>query len=202
MNLPPLHYAISDRNSARQDGFAPPMEQARRLAAEGVEFYQLRDKDLLAAELVEMARGLLKCLSGTTTRLLVNHRADVAAAVGAQGVHLTSSPDDLTVRQVNRVYAAAGRLTPQVTISCHSLNDITRFVDEPPSGILFGPVFGKTVAGERVMDGIGLALLREACQRAGAVPVFALGGVTEENTAACVEAGAAGVAGIRLFQRG
>jgi len=65
--------------------------------------------------------------------------------------------------------------------------------------ILFAPVFGKSVGGEVVASGQGLDRLRAACQIAGPMPVFALGGVTLDNAEACLDAGAAGVAGIRLF---
>jgi thiamine-phosphate pyrophosphorylase len=68
--------------------------------------------------------------------------------------------------------------------------------------IVFGPVFEKRVEGEVVVAGVGLGLLAEACEVAGGVPVVALGGVTEENVARCIESGAAGVAGIRLFTEG
>ena len=194
-------YAISDRNLADRHGFALPVEQARQLALEGIEFYQLREKDLSAAALAELARRVLNALAGTATRLLINGRADVAAAVGAHGVQLTSSRDELTAQEVHQVYAAAGRPAPLVIVSCHSMEDVRRVHRDPLTAILFGPIFDKTVAGERVSDGSGLAQLEDVCRLAGAVPVFSLGGVTEENTAACLEAGARGIAGIRLFQR-
>ena len=65
--------------------------------------------------------------------------------------------------------------------------------------ILFGPVFEKSVAGHRVHQGQGLELLNRASLQAGPVPLLALGGVTNANTAACLAAGAAGIAAIRLF---
>ena len=60
---------------------------------------------------------MLGALAGTGTRLLLNGRADVAAAVGADGVHLTSSPDELTPSQVRAVYVAAQRPPPLVTVT-------------------------------------------------------------------------------------
>jgi thiamine-phosphate pyrophosphorylase len=84
-----------------------------------------------------------------------------------------------------------------VSVSCHTLDDVRRSLDA--DFLLFSPVFEKSVAGEHVTEGTGLELLREACLAAGRVPVLALGGITAENTNTCLEAGAAGIAGIRLF---
>jgi thiamine-phosphate pyrophosphorylase len=65
--------------------------------------------------------------------------------------------------------------------------------------ILFGPVFEKRVADVVVVEGLGLDALQEACAAAEGTPVLALGGVTWPRAELCIEAGAAGVAGIRLF---
>jgi thiamine-phosphate pyrophosphorylase len=65
--------------------------------------------------------------------------------------------------------------------------------------VLFGPVFGKTLDGVEVVAGVGLEGLREACGVAGEMPVLALGDVTAGNAVSCVDAGASGVAGIRMF---
>ncbi len=201
MSPAPLRYAISDRNGGLKLGLPPPVEHARLLAGEGVEFYQLREKDLPAGTLAALARNVLRALAGTTTLLLINGRTDVAVAAGAHGVHLTSSPEELSATQVHRLYTEAGRPAPLVTVSCHSLDDVARVRRGPLTAVLFGPVFGKTIEGQRTARGIGLGLLREACLLAGPIPVFALGGVTRTNALLCHEAGAAGIAGIRLFQR-
>jgi thiamine-phosphate pyrophosphorylase len=182
-----VRYAITD-------GLSPAprlLEHAQRWAAEGVDFMQLREKHLAAGELAALARALLHLFSGTRTRLLVNTRADVAAAVGASGVHLTAHPGELTPEQVWSVFAVAGRPAP-----------VAEVVQATAAGVdlvLFGPVFEKRVADEAVVAGVGLETLREACIAASGLPVLALGGITQENAARCMEAGAAGVAGIRLF---
>jgi thiamine-phosphate pyrophosphorylase len=137
---------------------------------------------------------------GGKTKLLVNGRADVAVAAGADGVHLTSRPGELTAEQVRRVFAAAGRGEPVVSASCHTLDEVRGAVAGGVGLVLFGPVFEKRVGGEVVVRGVGMEALRKACEVAGGMPVLALGGVTAENAVACVEAGAAGVAGIRLFE--
>jgi thiamine-phosphate pyrophosphorylase len=128
------------------------------------------------------------------TRILVAGRPDVAMAVYADGVHLSAAPGELTPGQVRRLMPEAF-----VTVSCHGLAEVERARDGAASAILFGPVFGKTVAGVEVAAGIGLKALRQACAAAGDVPVWALGGVTETNSEDCVAAGASGVAAIRMF---
>ncbi len=187
--------AITDRVSP-----APVLlKHAQRWAAEGVDFVQLREKHLAAGDLALLAKAMLEIFSGTKTKLLVNSRADVAAATGADGVHLTAHADELTPEQVRRVFALAGRPAPVVSVSCHSAAEVAQAAATSVDLILFGPVFEKRVAGEVVVPGVGLEALREACAAASRVPVLALGGITMENTAACLDAGAVGVAAIRLF---
>jgi len=212
-----LRYAITDRRrlgmtEAEQSDAL--VEQAARLAARGdIDFLQLREKDLPPAALAALARRILDALHthapGRTQRmqLLINARADVAIAVGADGVHLTSSPGELTPTQVRQLYKEASLPTPTISVSCHSLDDIARITDFAPDLILFGPVFEKRVAqpgdpdsaDQLVSEGTGLELLKQASAAAAPVPVLALGGVTAEAAASCLDAGAAGVAGIRLF---
>ena len=178
---------------------------ARRWAELGVEFVQLREKHLAPEELVRLAAAMRAGLreAGGRTKLLVNGPAEVAVAAGADGVHLTSRVGEQTVAEVRRVFAAAGAGEAVVSASCHTLAEVRRAVDQGVDLILFGPVFEKRVAGEVVVAGVGLEHLREACAAAGGasgIPVLALGGVTSESAGRCVEAGAAGVAGIRLFE--
>jgi len=184
------------------------LDQATRLAAAGVNFVQLREKDLPAADLAELARELLATLRAHSPapKLLINVRADIALAVAADGVHLTSAPGSLTPSQIRTLYASAGLPEPVVSISCHTLADVAHARAAAPSFILFGPVFEKVIAAPdshsnetRIAEGSGLNLLHLACATAAPIPVLALGGITEENTSACLAAGAAGIAAIRMF---
>ena len=179
-----IRYAITEGQGPRVEG-----QQV------SFDYVQLRAKDVDGGELLARAERLVA--DGAT--LLVNGRADVAVAAGAAGVHLTARREELTVAQVRAVFAAAGRPTPVVSVSCHTLEEVVRAREAGADLILFGPVFEKRMDGEVVVVGVGLERLREACEVAGRVKVLALGGVTEENAAECLEAGAAGVAGIRLF---
>lgn len=195
-------YAITDRSL-----FGPPddgqlsalVHQTVLWAAEGIDYIQLREKDLPPAVLVRVARQILEALRDSPARLLINSRLDIAVATGVHGVHLTSAPGELTPAQVREVYADAGLRRPIVSVSCHELAEVEKIRDEVDL-ILFAPVFQKAVGGEVVTPGVGVEGLRSACAAAGSTPVYALGGVSWENAAACLEAGAAGVAGIRLFR--
>lgn len=177
-----IRYAIVDTSRA-----------AERL---DVAFVQLRDKHVSAGRLFEAAAQWMRALAGSETKLLINHRVDIALAAGAHGVHLTGARDELCVPQVWEAYARAGRAKPVVSVSCHHLDEVSRARDADV--ILFGPVFEKRVGNEIVAHGVGLGSLREACA-ASRVPVLALGGVSEERVGSCLDAGAAGVAGIRMF---
>lgn len=200
-----LRYAITDRvrlpgdERQRQAGL---LKQAERLAASGIDFLQLREKDLEAGALADLGRRLLATLRAgdSAPKLLINSRADVAVAIGADGVHLTSAPGSLTPAEVHRLYASAGLPEPVVSVSCHSLSEVAAARESAANFILFGPVFEKRIGAELVSEGTGFDLLHEACVVAGPVPVLALGGITPENTPACVAAGAAGIAAIRSFE--
>jgi len=213
-----LRYAITDRirlaanEPARQ---AALLAQASRLAAAGVDFIQLRERDLSAADLADLARSLLAVLHThhPAPKLLIHSRADVALATHADGVHLTSSPDALTPAQVRTLFASASLPKPIISLSCHTLDEVVRAATSAPENrpihILFGPVFEKvvgekavgeeTVVDKKVVDGTGLDLLRAAARAAAPIPVLALGGITDANAAAALDAGAAGIAAIRLF---
>jgi thiamine-phosphate pyrophosphorylase len=175
---------------------------AGRWAGEGVDLVQLRAKTLEAGALADHGRWILRDIAGAGSghiKLLINGRVDVAVAIGADGVHLTAREGELTPEQVRAVFAHAGRSAPLVSVSCHTIEEVTRARDYRVDYILFGPVFEKRVGSEIVQGGVGLELLREACEVATSVPVLALGGVTEQTIPFCLRAGARGVAGIRLF---
>jgi thiamine-phosphate pyrophosphorylase len=183
--------------SARQRALLAKIAEATRC---GVDLIQLREKDLLTRELEALAHAALRIVHppGTesrslATRLLINSRSDIAIACGADGVHLPSN--DISSSEVQRVWAQARHSARAlVSVSCHSVNDVARAVSEGADFGVFAPVFEKSNAPQVV----GLDKLREACRHK--IPVLALGGVTLKNARACRETGAAGVAGIRLFQ--
>ncbi len=174
------------------------------LAREGIDLLLIREKDLQAGVLVELCREIAGVVrqNNSRTRILVASRLDVALAAGLDGVHLASGAGELSPALVRGVYRRAHLPEPFVSVSCHTLDDVGRARDAQACAALFAPVFGKMVAGERVTPPTGLEGLRAACAEAAPMPVFALGGVSWENAAECIRAGAAGVAGIRLFMQG
>lgn len=201
-------YAITDRRlygSGENERCVRLLEMTAIWAAHGVDFIQLREKDLPVRQQVEIARAMLQILreARTSTRLLINGRPDVAMACGADGIHLTSHAGELTPAEAGSIFA--GRPTqPYISVACHTLQEVEAARTHLADSILFAPVFGKFVHQDEgpalMLLGSGLAMLEEACRVAGPVPVFALGGVTAQNAAQCLRAGAAGVAAIRLVQ--
>jgi thiamine-phosphate pyrophosphorylase len=204
---------ITDRRPFSGDQAA----QRRRLldkiaeaARAGVDFIQLREKDLSTRDLERLAREAVRAVADavehrpagrretgnrkreTASRLLINSRADVALAAGAGGVHLRG--DDVSVPDARLIFARAGILKALVGVSCHTRAEVEQAASGGADFVVFAPVFEKSG-----QAGVGLEALRDMC-RAVTLPVLALGGVTLENARACITAGAAGVAAIRLFQ--
>jgi thiamine-phosphate pyrophosphorylase len=168
--------------------------------AGGVHFIQLREKDLGAPDLQSLAGEVAENIDHSRSKLLVNvsaaESAALAVAAGADGVHLTGKPVPGAARSVRQIFRAAAR-DALISVPCHGLDDIHMARKEQVDLILFSPVFEKLAAPEAAPQ--GLETLRQACAAAEGVPVFALGGVTSSNAQDCLTAGAAGVAGIRLF---
>ncbi len=191
-----LLYYITDRNqfsgdeNLRRELLLSKIEEAARA---GVDFIQLREKDLSARELENLAGEALRVVRaiGGSTRLLINSRTDVAMATGLDGLHLRS--DDLSAEVVRFVWKSP---RPVIGVSCHAMRDVTRAAAEKADFAVFGPVFEKR--GAASVSATGLAELRAAC--AVGLLTYAIGGVTLANAESCGEAGAWGVAGIRLFQ--
>jgi len=175
----------------------------------GIDHIQLRERDLPARDLECLAHEAANAVRSNSlrssngepaTRLLINSRADVALAVGADGVHLRA--DDITIPAARRIWAeavprpAGAENFPIVSISCHSDADVGRAAAEGADLAIFAPVFEKP--GSPEIPAAGLEALRRACRYD--IPVLALGGVTLETIPACLNCGAAGIAAIRLFQ--
>lgn len=163
------------------------LEVAECAARDGVGMIQVRAKELSARELSGLVRSVLPVAQGS--RVLVNTRTDIALACGAQGVHLPSgsmSPD------VIRRIAPEGFL---IGVSCHTLEELRAAEREGADFAVYGPVFSILT---KSLVPIGLQAFREAAASVR-LPVYALGGITAENALPCIQAGAAGVAGISLF---
>jgi len=173
------------------------------VAEAGADFIQLREKDLPAREFESLAAEAVEVIRSSrnpSPRLLVNSRSDIAVAAGADGVHLRS--EDIAASEARAIFSKAGISTACIAVSCHTVEEIALAEANGADFAVFGPVFGKTS-----QAGVGLEQLRSVCNRPVRgmprmkMPILALGGVTLQNAAQCLAAGASGVAGIRLFQQ-
>jgi thiamine-phosphate pyrophosphorylase len=193
-----LLYYITDRSQFPDDPYTRLLATIAQAAACGVDYIQLRERDLSTRDLETLARAVVHELRTGNQKLktgvLINSRTDVALACGAQGVHLRS--DDISPAEARKLWMQCGAGAPvrmTVGISCHTVAEVARAAAEGADFAVFGPVFEKANARPT-----GLEALREACQEK--IPVLALGGITVENAEPCIQAGAAGIAAIRLFQ--
>jgi thiamine-phosphate pyrophosphorylase len=187
------------------------LETIARAARCGVDYIQLREKDLSTHELEDLACAVVRQLRTANQKLatglpakpglLINSRTDIALACEAGGVHLRS--DDISPALVRRIWTQCGASAlARVTVgaSCHTRAEVARAAAEGADFVVFGPVFNKRTEKPPLSHALPGALdtLHEACRER--IPVLALGGITVENAEACIQAGASGVAGIRLFQ--
>lgn len=158
-------------------------------AQSDVDFIQVREPHLNTRELAACVRKMI-CSEGP--RILVNDRADVAIACGAAGVHLR---DRSVSPNVIRRIAPAGFV---ITVACHDDETVLRAAGEGADYAVLAPIFAPL---SKPLDRppLGLEALRAIASRTK-IPVIALGGITPENAPLCMEAGAAGVAGITLFR--
>lgn len=189
------------------------LEKIAEAARAGVDYIQLREKDLTTRELELLAREAMTVIGEAarpttgyrpvTTALLINSRTDIALAVGAHGIHLRS--DDVSPQNVRDIWEKYGvgaparenqPRNPLIGVSCHSPEEVFRAKADGATVSLFAPVFEKKDSPSA--EPAGLSKLREACKVD--IPVLALGGITFQNARSCLEAGAAGIAAIRLFQ--
>ncbi|MBL8179191.1 MAG: thiamine phosphate synthase [Bryobacterales bacterium] len=181
-----IRYYITDRHPL--GGPQALLDSIARNLASGVEYIQIREKDLPPRELAALVRAALILRGPRPTRILVNTRADIAIACHADGVHLPSDSPILD-------YRIPGFLT---AVSTHSIDDLRHAQHAGASFAVYGPVF-PPFSKSHAAPAAGLDALQLACASVS-LPVFALGGLTAENAPACIAAGAAGIAAITLFQ--
>jgi thiamine-phosphate pyrophosphorylase len=188
----PLVYLITD-GSITNENFASESSKTLRLieqaVAYGVPLIQIREKRLLTRLLFELVSRASEISRGSQTNILVNDRADVAFAAGADGVHLTES--SLPV-DVVRAHFPELEL---IGVSTHSPEGVRAAADSGADLAVFGPIFltpGKGVA-------VGASALKEVCDANSPFPVLALGGIDADNFEEVLDAGAAGFAAIRFL---
>jgi thiamine-phosphate pyrophosphorylase len=157
-----------------------------------VPLFQIREKSLSGRVLFELVMHAAEITRGSKTRLLVNDRSDIARAAGADGVHLTTG--SLPVEVVRKTFGVEFL----IGVSTHSLNEARVAQAGGADFVVFGPVF-ETESKRAYGEPQGLGKLREVTSALDGFPVVAIGGITLENVGACFEAGARGVAAIRLL---
>ena len=207
----PLLCYVTDRHSLRvansTDSIEALMRKIAEVAAAGVDWVQIREKDLTARELASLTEKSLRIAarsfakSSFPTRVLVNDRLDVAIAERAGGVHL--GENSLSIGAAKQLIRSAPPTQARgesflAGVSCHSLEAAEVAQRDGADYIFFGPIFATPSKG-RFGPPQGAERLGQVC-RAVSIPVLAIGGIALENVAACLSAGAAGVAAIRLFQ--
>ncbi|MFZ0818845.1 MAG: thiamine phosphate synthase [Candidatus Acidiferrales bacterium] len=208
-NETPLLCYVTDRralaNSAKAfiDLSAALAGTIASAAHAGVDWIQIREKDLAARELLAFAQFAVGEAAKFTSparefvRILINDRLDIALAAGAAGVHL--GEQSIPIATVNAV-RVAGVIPKDFLIgaSCHSLDAARAAERDGADYVFFGPVFA-TPSKAALGAPQGISRLAEVSRNL-TIPVLAIGGVNEENAADCFAAGSAGIAAIRMFQ--
>ena len=185
-----IRYYITDRHAA--GGEAAVLGFIRRALEQGIDYVQIREKDLPARRLLDLVRAALALPNPHGASILVNDRVDIALAAGAHGVHLPSgfAPSRRRTRH-HPVRLPDRRLLP--------------LAGRGGAGRSRGWGFRRLRTGvlHRVQGAVRSSVGPERAEAGAAgvkMPVLALGGVKLENAEACMAAGAAGIAGIGMFQ--
>ena len=188
----PITYLIT-RGEATSENFASAKQQILDIIAlaveEKVSLIQIREKHLTALLLCELTESAVSVTRGSSTKVLVNDRADIAMACGADGVHLTSNSIPVNVI---RSMVPADFL---VGISSHSLDDAMAAAQDGADFAVLAPVFDTPGKGEP----LGIDMLAEVCRATQPFSILALGGTNERNLAEVLRAGASGFAAIRAM---
>ncbi|GAC1399216.1 MAG: thiamine phosphate synthase [Pyrinomonadaceae bacterium] len=194
----PLAYLITNGTTTRHttpqsEEFTGLIKLVRAAVEVRVDLIQIREKELTARTLYELARHSADITRDHITQLLINDRADIARAANADGVHLKTR--SLSAKIVRQTFGAQFL----VGVSCHSIAEAQTAYDAGADFATFSPVFD-TPSKQIYGSPVGLENLRAASQQLSTFPLIALGGITRENMRECLHAGAEGVAAIRMFE--
>ena len=189
----PLTYLISSGattadTTPTSSAFSNILQLVEAAVNARIDLLQIREKQLTTRVLFELLSRAAGMCGGSSTRLLVNDRADVAVAAGADGVHLTSQ--SLGAGVVREAFGTE----LLIGVSTHTVEEVVNAETAGADFVVFGPVY--ETAGK---SGLGIEALRSAANAASGLPVIALGGISVERVSECLTAGAAGVAAIRMF---
>lgn len=176
-------YLIGDRNQT----VGRPLSQIIRKAGEaGVTAVQFREKDLPLRNQLQLASEIAAVTKQLGMKLLINDRIDLCLALDAEGVHLPSS--GLPVGAARKILGEK----KWIGVSCHSLEDVQRSEAEGADFAVLGPVYD-TLSKRPYGAPLGLDYFKKA-KEATAIPLFAIGGITQNRLKEIFAAGADGVA--------
>lgn len=182
--FPPV-YAVLD-----EDLLSMPAPQcAQELISAGVDLIQYRAKHFPARKYLEVCSNLAETLANRDARFIVNDRPDIAAMIGAGGVHV--GQEDLPPEEARRI-CGSGRW---VGVSTHNLQQVRAAAKTSADYIAVGPIFS-TSTKEKPDAVVGTSFIREA-RKLTQKPIVAIGGITRERAAEVYEAGADSIAVIR-----
>jgi thiamine-phosphate pyrophosphorylase len=193
----PILYLITRGATAETTSRASPefqdlLLQIKAAAAAEIDLIQIREKRLGGRVLFELAERAVEITRSSATKILVNDRADIAAAAGAHGVHLTTQ--SLEVAVIRKTFGNKFL----IGASTHSWEEAHQAYEQSADFIVLGPIF-RTRSKEQFGPPLGLEKFSGICGKLVNFPVLALGGISEGNVQECFAAGASGVAGISLF---
>jgi thiamine-phosphate pyrophosphorylase len=198
LNLPrPISYAITsgatNSETSRDDAeLVAILRLVEAAVAAQIPLFQIREKKLATRVLYELVCRAVEIARGSSTRLLVNDRFDVARAAGAAGVQLTSV--SLPAGLMREVCGAEFL----IGASTHSLEEALRARDAGADFVVFGPVF-ETESKRGFGPRRGVEKRQSVTSELRDFPVLAIGGITLDNVEECLAAGASGFAGISWF---
>ncbi|HEX7531336.1 MAG TPA: thiamine phosphate synthase [Pyrinomonadaceae bacterium] len=197
----PILYLITrgatvEATTPESEEFRNILQQASAAVTAGIQLIQIREKRLTARVLFELTARVVAIARGSSTRVLVNDRADIAASAGADGVHLTTR--SLGADVIRKMFGA----NFLIGASTHSLTEARAACREGADFAVFGPIFpspSPSPSKEKYGPPLGAGQLIEATRELSPFPLIALGGISIENVNECLSAGASGIAGITLF---
>ena len=172
--------------------FSHILSLVRAAVSSGIHLIQLREKNLRPRVLYELARQAASLRRERRTLILVNDRADIALAAGCDGVHLTARSIEASV--IRKTFGADFL----IGASTHSIEEARAAREAGADFAVFGPVYA-TPSKLPYGAPLGLEKMKETARQLSPFPLIAIGGITQENAPQVLQAGAQGIAAIRLF---
>lgn len=193
----PLIYLITKGNLTDQNfsnESSKTLQLIKSAITKGISLIQIREKNLSTKLVYQLTEKAVEISKNSTTKILVNERADIAFVAKADGVHLTSNAIPTKVIRQN---------FPKnfiIGVSTHSLETAENAKNEGADFVTFSPIF-PTISKQIYGQSKGLKELRTVCEKLKPFPVIALGGIDETNFQKVLENSASGFAGISFFEK-